>query len=252
MRPETSRRAHTRVHLGMSAVRRRWPGTRTSIGIAAGVAAFAATAVLALTQNGGAGSERVPLAALSTLAHLRPIEAVGSLGPEDVPVPDAPVLARPLRLSADQRIDGITCQTREQVLFHIHAHLTIFVHGAARRVPAGIGIAPPYEVEETSAGPVVAGAACFMWLHTHSADGVIHTESPIRRTYTLGDFFDIWGQRLDQRHVGPAHGPVTALFNGRVFTGNPRRIPLLAHAQIQLEVGNPLIAPETISFPNGL
>ena len=225
---------------------------RMSIGIAAGVAAFAATAVLALTNRGGAGSGQLPLAALSTLAPLRPIEAVGPPGPEEVPIPDAPLLARPLRLRTGQRIDGIACEAGEQVLFHIHAHLTIFVHGAARRVPAGIGIAPPYEVQDTPAGAFVAGATCFMWLHTHSADGIIHTESPIKRTYTLGDFFDIWGQRLDRQHVGPAHGPVTALLNGRVFTGNPRRIPLLAHAQIQLEVGKPLIAPETISFPNGL
>jgi hypothetical protein len=91
-----------------------------------------------------------------------------------------------------------------------------------------------------------------MWLHTHSADGIIHTESPIQRTYTLGDFFDIWGQPLGRAQVGPAHGAVAALFNGRVFTGNPRQIPLLAHVQIQLDVGRPLIAPEHITFPKGL
>jgi hypothetical protein len=45
---------------------------------------------------------------------------------------------------------------------------------------------------------------------------------------------------------------VTALYDGRIYTGNPRSIPLLAHAQIQLDVGRPLVAPETISFPNGL
>jgi hypothetical protein len=48
------------------------------------------------------------------------------------------------------------------------------------------------------------------------------------------------------------HGHVTALFNGQVFTGNPRKIPLLAHSQIQLEVGRPLVAPEQIAFPPGL
>jgi hypothetical protein len=40
--------------------------------------------------------------------------------------------------------------------------------------------------------------------------------------------------------------------NGSAFTGNPRQIPLLAHAQIQLEVGRPLVAPEKITFPGGL
>ena len=230
----------------------RWPRTRTSVGIAAGVAAFAATAVLATMRGGGAGSTPLTLAALSTAGKLLPFATAGPFGPEGVPIPAARPLARVRRLAAGQQVNGITCQTGEQVLFHIHAHLTIFVRGTPRQVPAGIGIAPPYQVEGTPSGAFVAGAACFMWLHTHSADGIIHTESPIKRTYTLGDFFDIWGQPLDRAQVGPAHGAVTALFNGRVFTGNPRRIPLLAHAQIQLEVGKPLIAPEQIAFPQGL
>jgi hypothetical protein len=233
-------------------MRRRWPHTRTSVGIAAGIAAFAATAVLALTRNGGADSTPLTLTALSTVGSLRQLAAAGPLGPEGVPIPAARPLAQVRLLTDGQQIDGIRCQAGEQVLFHIHAHLTIFVHGSPRQVPAGIGIAPPYQVEQTRSGTFVAVATCFMWLHTHSADGIIHTESPIKRTYTLGDFFDIWGQPLDRTQVGPAHGAVTALFNGRVFTGNPRHIPLLAHAQIQLEVGRPLITPEQITFPKGL
>jgi len=208
------------------------PRRRAAIGIAAGVAAFAATVTLALTRNAGSG---LPMP-----------------GPEGVPIPNAPALAPARVLTNGEQIDGITCQSSEQVLFHIHAHLTIFVRGAARQVPAGIGIAPPYEVEETPRGAFVAGAACFMWLHTHSADGIIHTESPVERTYTLGEFFDIWGQPLDRERVGPAHGPVTALLDGRVFTGDPREIPLLAHAQIQLDVGRPIVPAERITFPRGL
>jgi hypothetical protein len=220
--------------------------------MSAGVAAFAATAALALTHGGGAGPTALPLSSLSTLGHLDPAAAAGPLGPESVPIPAGAALARARMLTTGEQIDGITCQAGEQVLFHIHAHLTIFVQGVARQVPAGVGIAPPYQVEATPQGAFVAGAPCFMWLHTHAADGIIHTESPIERTYTLGDFFDIWGQRLDREHVGPARGHVTALFNGHVFTGNPRRIPLLAHAQIQLDVGKPLVAPERITFPRGL
>jgi hypothetical protein len=227
-------------------------GRGTMLGMAAGVAAFAATAALALTRGGGANPTALPLSSLSTLGHLDPAAAAGPLGPEGVPIPAGAPLGRVRMLTTGERIDGITCQAGEQVLFHIHAHLTIFVQGVARQVPAGVGIAPPYQVEATPQGAFVAGAPCFMWLHTHSADGIIHTESPIERTYTLGDFFDIWGQPLGRAQVGPAHGRVTALFNGRVFTGNPRQIPLLAHAQIQLEVGRPLIAREQITFPKGL
>jgi hypothetical protein len=228
------------------------PHGRASIGIAAGIVAFAATAVLSLMRNGGAGSTPLPLAALSTAGKLTPIAALGPPGPEDVPIPDVRALAHPRVLANGQRIDGVACEVGEQVLFHIHAHLTIFVDGTPRQVPAGIGIAPPLEVDETPVGVFVARATCFMWLHTHAADGIIHTESPVQRVYTLGNFFDIWGQPLSRRRVGPARGPVTALFDGHVFTGNPQQIPLLAHAQIQLEVGKPLVAPEQIAFPAGL
>jgi hypothetical protein len=74
----------------------------------------------------------------------------------------------------------------------------------------------------------------------------------VQRTYTLGEFFDVWGQALDGRRVGPARGRVTAFFDGRRYLGDPRRIPLLSHAQIQLDVGRPVVAPERIAFPSGL
>jgi hypothetical protein len=216
------------------------------------VATVTVVAVLSLIRDGRAGSPRLPLASLATLSRVRASGPAGPVGPEGVPIVTGTALARQRVVVDGERIDGITCQTNEQVLFHIHAHLVIVVRGIARQVPAGIGIAPPYGVASTSRGAFIAGASCFMWLHTHAADGIIHTESPIVRTYTLGDFFDIWGQSLDRRQVGPAHGRVTALLNGRVFTGDPREIPLLAHAQIELEVGRPLLAPERIEFPAGL
>ena len=54
---------------------------------------------------------------------------------------------------------------------------------------------------------------------------------------------------MNATQVGPAHGAVTAIVNGSVWTGDPRQIPLKRHAQIQLEVGKPLIAPQEIVFP---
>ncbi|MGH2834190.1 MAG: hypothetical protein ACRDK2_15575, partial [Solirubrobacteraceae bacterium] len=65
--------------------------------------------------------------------------------------------------------------------------------------------------------------------------------------YTLGEFFDIWKQPLSSTQVGPASGKVTAFYNGQVFPGEPRDIPLTAHAQIQLDVGNPLVAPISLA-----
>jgi hypothetical protein len=45
---------------------------------------------------------------------------------------------------------------------------------------------------------------------------------------------------------------VVALYNGQVYRGNPRDIPLTAHAQIQPDVGTPLIAPQPVTFSAGL
>ena len=80
----------------------------------------------------------------------------------------------------------------------------------------------------------------------------MHIESPVQRTFTLGNFFDVWGQPLGTGRVGPVTGHVVAIYNGQVYQGNPRDIPLTAHAQIQLQVGTPLVAPEKISWPSGL
>jgi hypothetical protein len=229
--------------------RRRW------LGLGGGAAAAIALAVaipLATTGGGQAGgSPQLQLAALSTLGPLRPAPAPGADGSEGVPVPAAPPLASTATAVTGQATDGISCDTSEQLVFHIHAHLTIFVNGQARQVPAGIGI-PGAVATQTPAGPFIESGTCFYWLHTHAPDGIIHIESPVQRTYTLGEFFDEWGQPLSATQVGPAKGHVTALYNGQVWTGSPRDIPLTAHAQIQLEVGTPLTAPETITFPNGL
>jgi hypothetical protein len=226
----------------------------------AGIGALTAVTVLAvagivLAARGSAGGQplaatpAIKLAALASLGNLGSPGPPGPLGPEGVPVPAAPDLAP--AVAPAQPVGHIQCLANEQLAFHIHVHLTIFDHGAARRVPGGVGIEAP-QTTDTPQGPYVAGGGCFYWLHTHAADGIVHIESPIVQTYTLGDFFDVWGQKLGPDQVGPAVGPVTAIYNGRLFDGNPRQIPLTAHAQVQLEVGRPLTVPDSIAFPSGL
>lgn len=183
------------------------------------------------TSNGSGSSPRLTTTPISSAGKLRPAPSPGALGTEGVPVPSGPPLAAPV--SSGQTVDGIQCNTSEQTVFHIHAHLTIFVNGAARQVPQFVGF---------------DDNTCLHWLHTHAPDGIIHIESPVHRTFTLANFFDIWGQQLGPSRVGPATGKVTAFYNGALYRGDPRNIPLNAHAQIQLDVGKPLIAPEKISF----
>lgn len=209
----------------------------------------AAIAGLVCTATSSAAGHSVTSAPLSTLGHLAPAPYAGHLGPELVPIPSAPLLAQPAsRPTLTKSVDGIKCEPQENVLFHIHAHLTVFAHGKARLIPYGIGIGPPLRGQTTKAGAFVSQGTCFSWLHTHVADGIIHIESPVQKTYTLGEFFDVWGQPLRADQVGPAKGKVTAIVNGNAYTGDPRQIPLLRHSQIQLEVGTPLVAPEQIKF----
>ncbi len=225
-----------------------WPAWVWAVG---GVVVVAVVGVIAYLSLSGGGTS-LPLAPVSSAGTLQPAPAPGPTGPEGVPIPPVESLAPAGYVPLGQSVDGIECGPTEMLDYHIHAHLTVFVNGKARSIPYGIGIAPPRTGTQTPDGYFVTSGSCFTWLHTHASDGIIHIESPSPKTYTLGDFFDIWHQPLGPNQVGPEKGRVTAFFNGHVFTGNPRDIPLLKHAQIQLDVGKPLIAPASITFPNGL
>jgi hypothetical protein len=135
-----------------------------------------------------------------------------------------------------ETVDGIQGGRMEQLLFHIHAHLAIYVQGQHRLVPYGIGIVPPYKLENTPSGAFVSGGSKFYWLHTHDETGIIHIESPQQRTFTLGNLFDIWHQPLGPTQVGPAAGQVAVLVNNHPVSGDPRAIPLGAHDVIQVNV----------------
>jgi hypothetical protein len=236
----------------MEARRRRRRNWMAWTGAAVVVAAAAVGITLVATRSGGSGgTPNLKLASLASLGILHPAGSPGPAGPEGVPIPGAAPLASNATAATGGTVDGISCQANEQTIFHIHAHLTIYVNGSPRQVPAGIGI-PGAQARSSAQGTFISSGTCFYWLHTHAADGVIHIESPIQRTYTLGDFFDEWDQPLSRLRVGPAAGHVVALYDGKRYVGNPRDIPLDAHAQIQLEVGTRLVAPETITWPSGI
>ena len=218
-------------------------GAGTGIGFAVSGSGSGASAAGNATSAAAAGH----YAPLSTLGTLTAAPAAGPMGPERVPIPVAPALAGTSAATTGQPIDGLSCQTTEQTVLHIHTHLTIFVNGQPRQAPAGIGI-PGAMAQQTSAGAFIDSGSCFYWLHTHAADGIIHIESPVHRPFPLGDFFDEWGQPLSARQAGPARGLVTAIVNGQVWRGNPRQVPLGSHENLQLEVGTPRVAPETINW----
>ena len=168
------------------------------------------------------------------------------VGPEGVLVFNVPDLAAASTSSTGKSVDGITCRTelKEVVKYHVHALVTIYVIGKMMRLPAGVGITRPQIQQRNLPGYFddVGMHDCLYWLHTHAADGIVHVEAPMKQAFTLGQFFDIWGQPLGPGQVGPARGKVVVFENGKELTGNPRATPLLPHAVIQLDVGSPVEA----------
>jgi hypothetical protein len=157
------------------------------------------------------------------------------------------VLAAATTTAPGTQVDGIQCAPLEQLAYHIHAHLQVYVNGQPRQLPGGIGLVTP-QAQQTPAGPFYGATRCYFWLHTHTADGVLHIESPTARVYTLGDFFDEWRQPLSSTEVAGDTGPVTAWLNAKRWAASPRAIPLTPHAQIQLDVGSPTVSFHPISW----
>lgn len=170
----------------------------------------------------------------------------GQMGFEGVPIETGAALA-PASTTQTGTADGISCGPTEQLAYHIHAHLAVYVNGTLRSLPGGIGI-PGSSVVQTSEGPVAAGGQCIYWLHTHAPDGIIHVESPTQRVYTLANFFDEWHQPLTRTQVGDASGKVSAIVNGKPWSGDVRTIPLIPHAVIQLNVGSPAVPFKSMSW----
>jgi hypothetical protein len=171
----------------------------------------------------------------------------GPMGPEGIPLERGTLLAPATGAAQGQTVDGIKCQGDEQVVYHIHTHLTVYVNGKLRPIPPGIGIVQP-RAENTAHGPIYGATRCYYWLHVHAQDGVIHVEAPGTATYTLGQFFAIWRQPLTTTAVGPVHGSQTVFVNGRRYSGDPAKIPLRSHEDVQIDVGKPVVSPEKVSW----
>jgi hypothetical protein len=167
------------------------------------------------------------------------------LGFEGIPIQSGAAVA-PASTTQTGTVNGIQCGSKEQLAYHIHAHLAVFDNGQARSIPGGIGI-PGSQVVQSTQGPVASGGQCIYWLHTHAPDGVIHVESPTQRIYSLGDFFDEWHQPLSANQVGDVKGKVSAIVDGKPWTKSIRAIPLDPHQVIQLNVGSP-VPFETVNW----
>ena len=231
---------------------RRWSITFLTAAVTAAVLLVPGILLLGGGSDEGARGATEPLAAAGAVpSPPKAGAAAPKIGPEGVPLTGGVPLGPARSPARGKSSGGIPCGSTEQLRYHVHARLTIFVNGKPRAVPLGVGIGRPLRVNQTPRGPFAADGSCFSFLHTHAADGIIHIEAPAQVTFKLGQFFDVWRQRLDRTHLGDATGKVVAYVNGTRYRGDPRGILLLKHAQIQLQVGKP-VPPVSIQFPAGL
>ncbi|HUY60786.1 MAG TPA: hypothetical protein VMW49_02815 [Candidatus Dormibacteraeota bacterium] len=166
--------------------------------------------------------------------------------------PPSPYLTHVVGRPTGQPVSGIQCDNPPKLVYHHHAHLAIFAAGKPVVVPAGIGIPGPLGITAGNSPSIsVPGGRCLYWLHTHTADGLIHIETPVNRTFTLGQFFAIWHEPLSRHQVAAASGTVTVYLNGRPYAGNPSAIPLLEHTEIQIDEGRPAVPFRAYTFPAG-
>ena len=143
---------------------------------------------------------------------------------------------------AGEVVGGISCDAQEGQRIHIHQHLVIVDHGTPVPIPPNVG--------------QPAGKRCIYWVHTHTPDGFIHIEAPQDRTFTLGDFFTVWGQPLSLQSAGPAQvkkrEAMKVWVDGKAYAKDPRSIPLSAHADIVIQVGPPYARPARFTAWAGL
>jgi len=142
------------------------------------------------------------------------------------------------------------------VAFHVHSHLDLYANGTHVTVPGGIGLVDPTPPDPSDPGEGwFSSAGIFAPLHTHDDTGIIHVE-PSTEPFTmpLGDFFDIWQVRLANGCLGASCSGLRAWVNGVRWTGDPRAIPMTAHAEIVLATGPryPSPVPSSYAFPPGL
>jgi hypothetical protein len=176
-------------------------------------------------------------AAILTLTFLR-------RGPSS-PSADAPWGANTAHLRARLAALGLPALPVEGKALHTHEHLDLYLNGTHVAVPANVGIGsdPRY----------------FSPLHTHDRTGILHVESPVNTTYTLGQFFGVWGVRLDSKCIGGyctgGGRTLQAFVAGKRVTGDPAQITLRRHEEIVLAYGTnaelPKRIPASYGFPAG-
>ncbi|MFE1788735.1 hypothetical protein ACFW7J_10130 [Streptomyces sp. NPDC059525] len=178
-----------------------------------------------------------------------------SPSPESAGIPTAPMKTSSGRTtsppwgtpddpSARVAAAGLPMLGEEGNVEHIHAHLDVIVNGKPVAVPPNIGV----DQRTQQISP----------LHTHAADGVIHVESPVKATFSLGQFMTEWDVALTAQTIGAlkaGNGNVLhAYVNGKERPGDPSGIELRAHDEIAIvyrPTTTKVTVPDSYDWPPG-
>lgn len=124
----------------------------------------------------------------------------------------------------------------EGTTMHEHANVKIYVHGTQQTVPMDIGI-------DSATGMIQS-------MHTHDDTGTVHMESSRSRTFTLGEFFGVWGVRLTPSCMGAycndQQNEIRVYVDGQQQSGDPREITLDDQGVVVVTYGTEKELPDPI------
>jgi hypothetical protein len=113
-----------------------------------------------------------------------------------------------------------------------YSHLSIYQNGKQLSLPANVGYVKPTMAKQTG---------CVYPVHTVDASGKIRMDVTSNASYTLGQFFSVWGQPLSTTNVAGLTGNVTAWVNtgGTLtkYTGDLSSLVLPDKGEVTLVIG---------------
>jgi hypothetical protein len=117
---------------------------------------------------------------------------------------------------------GLQPLAAEGTGLHSDQHLDIYVDGKPVQIPEHIGIPPGYTGQTGGTNTDFISI-----LHTHDTSGTVHVEAPSSVSYTLGEFFDVWGVRFTPTCLGSLcetkDKQIRLYENGKLQTGDPTK-----------------------------
>lgn len=227
---------------------------------------LALTAMLLLTACGGdnstspgPGPTLAPTIAPTTAPTTAPTPApttaptsaptpAPTAGPDDVAldtkttplntISNAPGAWPDVTAGTGQPIDGVGCGKSED--YHVHSLVSIYKDGVRLGLPAEIGL-----------------HGCVYELHTHDHSGVVHNETDMKKDFTFGQFFAVWGKELTATSVAGLTGDIRfyIIENGKLtrYTGDPAAVTIVSHRELLVIIGkSPGVVPNYSWAATGL